>query len=423
VALNLRAEPGASARAPQPAARLTFRLLCVAVALEAGGAGILFPLLARIQAAHHLPTYGLGLMSGAYFFAALGAQLGVGRFLDGRQAKPLLLAGLVLGAVALAWFALGTELWQLVAARCLGGFGFGIVGPAALRAGTFGIPADQRGARLGRLSSAQMTGIVLGPLAGSVLASVGGLPFPFLVLAAALLGVLVALACTRSVPAAAENLGDVGDLPAARGRRPMGVARRPLIALLLLAVGAQLANGLYDALWSRLLTDKGAGSLLIGLSLTLFGVPFILLAPFGGRLAGRRSPLLVSGVSLLAAAAFLASYGAVASPQIIVILGIGEAVFQAVAVPGGYAAVAHLFPDDRVATGQGMFGAAGTASAGAAAVLGAPIYARYGAATVFGAGAVVSAAFVLAAMATGRGRMGRHRASDGDRTPVPTSLP
>jgi MFS family permease len=420
VALNLRAEPGASARAPQPAARLTFRLLCVAVALEAGGAGILFPLLARIQAAHHLPTYGLGLMSGAYFFAALGAQLGVGRFLDGRRAKPLLLAGLLLGAVALAWFALGTQLWQLVAARCVGGFGFGIVGPAALRAGTFNIPADQRGARLGRLSSAQMTGIVLGPLAGSVLASVGGLPFPFLVLAAALLGVLVALACTRSLPAPDVVRQDVAP---AGGRRPLGVARRPLVALLLLAIGAQLANGLYDALWSRLLTDKGAGSLLIGLSLTLFGIPFILLAPFGGRLAGRRGPLLVSGVSLLAAAAFLASYGAVASPQVIVILGIGEAVFQAVAVPGGYAAVAHLFPDDRVATGQGMFGAAGTAAAGAAAVLGAPIYARYGAATVFGAGAVVSAVFVLAAMATGRGRMGRHRASDGDRAPVPTSLP
>jgi MFS family permease len=421
VVLNLRAEPAASVRAPQRAARLTFRLLCVAVALEAGGAGILFPLLARIQAAHHLPTYGLGLMSGAYFFAALAAQLGVGRFLDGRRARPLLLAGLLLGAAALVWFGLGTQLWQLVASRCLGGFGFGIVGPAALRAGTFGIAPEDRGARLGRLSSAQMTGIVLGPLAGSVLASVGGLSFPFLVLAAALLAVLAALACTRVAPAAGATRSEVRE--GARGRQRLGVARRPLLALLLLAVGAQLANGLYDSLWSRLLTDKGAGSLLIGLSLTAFGIPFILLAPFGGRLAGRRGPMLVSGVGLLAAACFLASYGFVASPHVIVILGIGEAVFQAVAVPGGYAAVASLFPEDRVATGQGLFGAAGTAAAGVAAVIGAPIYARYGAATVFGAGAAISAVFVFAAMVMGRGRIVGRTSGAADPSPVPVALP
>jgi MFS family permease len=133
--------------------------------------------------------------------------------------------------------------------------------------------------------------------------------------------------------------------------------------------------------------------------------------------------MLVSGVGLLAAACFLASYGFVASPHIIVILGIGEAVFQAVAVPGGYAAVASLFPEDRVATGQGLFGAAGTAAAGAAAVIGAPIYARYGAATVFGAGAVVSAVFVLAAMAMGRGRMSGRTPGSADPSSVPVALP
>ena len=46
-----------------------FPLLCVALSLEALGVGMLFPLLARIQAQHDLPTYGLGLMSGANFFA------------------------------------------------------------------------------------------------------------------------------------------------------------------------------------------------------------------------------------------------------------------------------------------------------------------------------------------------------------------
>jgi DHA1 family multidrug resistance protein-like MFS transporter len=397
-----------SRRAPVASTRLTFRLLCLAVAFEAGGVGVMFPLLARIQAADHLPTYGLGLMAGAYFFAALLTQLGGGRFLDGERARHVLLGGLLLTAASLAWFALGTHLWDLVAARCLGGLGYGIVGPAALRAGTVGVPNEERGARLGRLSSAQMTGIVAGPLGGSVLASVGGLAFPFLVLAGALLGVFVALVLTPIPPLADGDDPGVAftDVEHRSPRQSkLGVARRPLVALLLLAVGSQLANGLYESLWSRLLTDRGGGSLLIGLSLSLYGIPFILLAPAGGRLANRRGPLVVSGLALLGAAGLLASYGLVVSPILIVILGISEAVFQALAVPGGYAAVASLFPDDRAATGQGWFGAAGTASAGVAAVAGAAIYGADGPATVFVGGAVISAGFVVAAMLTGRGRM------------------
>jgi MFS family permease len=415
--LNLTAEaapsrsgaPRGPALLEQP--RLTFILLCTVLALEAVGAGMLYPLLARIQAARHLPTYGLGLMAGGYFFAALVTQVGGGRVLDGRHARPLLLAGLALGSVSLVWFALAGDLAQLLGARALGGLSFGIVGPAALRAGTVGIPSEQRGARLGRLSAAQMSGIVLGPLAGSVLASVGGLSCPFYVLAVALGLALVALLAVpqpRAEPdsSARRRAADALDRAALVRRRSLPLASRPVVALLLLAVGAQLANGLYDALWSRLLTDRGAGTLLIGLSLTLYGIPFILAAPFGGRVAGRRGPLMVSGAGLLVAAGFLASYGFVTVPVVILVLGVMEAFAQALAVPGGLAAVANVFPDHQAATGQGWFAAAGTAAAGTAAMIGAPIYAAFGPGAVFGGGAVISAAFVIGAMVVGRGRMG-----------------
>ena len=67
----------------------TFVLLCTAVGLEAAGIGMIYPLLARIQHAHHLHTYALGIISGGAFFAALIGQIGVSHLLDGKRARPV----------------------------------------------------------------------------------------------------------------------------------------------------------------------------------------------------------------------------------------------------------------------------------------------------------------------------------------------
>lgn len=367
---------------------MTFGLLAAAVFVEAVGIGVLFPLLARIQSARHLPTYGLGLMSSASFFASLAGQLGVARHLDGRRARPVLLAALVLASVAPLWFALGTDLWSLTASRALGGIAYGVVMPAALRAGTAGVPAAERGGRLGLLSSAQMAGIVLGPLAGVGLYSIGGLSLPFEAVAGAQVVILVALLAVPGAGTVPE--ADAADRDEQPVRRPR-VTSPAVVAVLLIAVAAQLPNGLYDALWSRLLTDRGASTVLIGLSLALFGIPFVILAPIGGRLANRRAPLVWAAGGLIVASAFMASYGVVTIPALIVVLGVFESCAQAIVVPGGYAATASVFPDRLAATGQGWFSGAGTAAAGLAAIVAAPAYAAFGPGPVFAGGAATSA--------------------------------
>ncbi len=450
---------------PVPARRaprdVYFGLLAVVVCLEAVGIGVLFPLLAHVQDAHHLPTYTLGLMSGASFFAALIAQVGAGPLLDGHRARPLLLAGVLAGAAALVWFAFAGGLGGLVGARALGGVGYGIVSPAALRQASRGSSGARRGKRLGVLSSAQMAGFVIGPLFGSVLYAAGGLRTPFEVVGGllALTGIGVALlpdysAARRPASGEASERAPVvvdtsavaaapgpvvvapaspvpaspvpaptaavvaGAGPAGPGRqgRPVGEGRMlgprwrklagipvgPLVAVLLLGAALQLPNGLYDALWSRMLTDRGASSLLIGLSLSFFGVPFVVLAPLGGKLAERRGPLLAGGLGLLAADCFMAAYGFVPWPVLIVALGVGEACVQSVAIPGGFASVGRVFPDERIAAGQGLFGGVGTVAAGTAAVVGAPLYAAFGGPAAFGGGAALSAALVAAALLVGR---------------------
>lgn len=385
---------GAPTRVRRPG---TFVLLAAAVFVEAVGIGVLFPLLARIQAAHRLPTYSLGLMSSASFFASLLGQLGVARFLDGRRARIVLLGALTLAAVAPLWFALAGQLWSLTAARAVGGVAYGVVMPAALRAGTAGIASEDRGARLGLLSSAQMAGIVLGPLAGVGLYALGGLSLPFEVVSAAQALIVVALLFTPGAGSVAA--GEVADTAGSAGpdARPR-IASPAVMSVLLIAVASQLPNGFYDALWSRLLTDRGASTILIGLSLALFGMPFVLLAPLGGRLANRRAPLPWAAGGLIVAAGFMASYGMVRIPAFIVVLGVFESCAQAIVVPGSYAAVAMVFPDRLAATGQGWVSGAGTAAAGVAALVAAPAYAVLGPGPVFAGGAVVSAVCAAASV-------------------------
>lgn len=390
----------------------TFVLLAVSVFVQATQIGVLFPLLARIQAADHLATWGLGLMSGASFFATLAVQLCVSRLLDGRWARLVLLLGLGLAVMGPLWFSLAGSLWALTAARAVGGAAYAVVMPAALRAGAVGVGPERRGHRLGLLSSAQMAGIVTGPLVGVALYAAGGLALPFQVASAASAVLLVAVLAVPSAGAVrgADLDGPVGSKATIRPR----VTSPAVIAVLLLAVAAQMPSGLYDALWSRLMTDRGAGTMLIGLSLALFGLPFMALAPVGGRLAARRAPVAWAAVGLVVSAGFLASYGLVTSPGLIVVLGVFEACAQAVVVPGGYAAVAAVFPERWAATGQGWFSGAGTAAAGLASVAGAPLYGAYGPAVVFPSGAAVCVACSLVAVAGWR----RSAPSDQPASPV-----
>jgi MFS family permease len=248
------------------------------------------------------------------------------------------------------------------------------------------------------ISSAQMAGIVTGPLVGVGLYAAGGLALPFQALAAASAMILLAVVAVPSAGTVENPAGD-GE-PAVGGAHRPRLASPAVVAVLLLAVAAQLPSGLYDALWSRLMTDRGASTGLIGLSLALFGLPFIALAPAGGRLAALRDPVRWAAAGLAVSSLFLASYGLVRSPTVIVVLGLFEACAQAVVVPGGYAAVATVFPDQWAATGQGWFSAAGTTAAGMAAIVGAPLYGAFGPGAVFVSGAAVCIACTLSALAT-----------------------
>ena len=109
------------------------KLLYAATAFEALGYGAIFALLAELQDAYHLPTYGLGLIAGSSFLAGLGAQVGLARYADRGHTRLLLRLGLAIAAVGMLWFGLASHLWEFVGARVLLGVGSGMFVPAARR--------------------------------------------------------------------------------------------------------------------------------------------------------------------------------------------------------------------------------------------------------------------------------------------------
>ena len=359
--------------------------LYVATFVIAAGNGVVFPLLADLQDEHDLPTYGLGIISGASFIASLIGLLLLSGQADRGRAKLLLLTGLGLSAVSLVLFACcrassGSSPW----ARALSGLAIGCYTPAT-RSIVARLDVENVGRNLGRLASTELGGFVAGPVVGAAFASAFNLDVPFWALAVVVTIVFIALA-RRSIPGG----GAVAPGMAAGGVALDLLRYREVVVAALLSLALFLPVGIYDSLWSRDLQDRGASTLFIGVTLTLYGVPFITLASRGGRLADRTGPF--RGVVRLPRAHRAADslYGIFTIPIAIVSIVFVEAVIQAVAVPASQAAMASVCPPERLAAGQGLAGAAGQAGAGIVALSAAPIYEGAGPTFLFSAAALVT---------------------------------
>jgi predicted MFS family arabinose efflux permease len=365
----------------------TMPILVASMALGAG-IGLIFPRLAEFQDRYGFSTAGLGLISGASFLAALVSGLLLAGLADRGHTRLLLVGGLVLSAAGLLWFAVGTELWQFVGARLLEGLGAGVFFPAARKVVTSGDPLHA-GRRLGTLTSAELGGFLLGPVIGAGLTQLIGLDAPFVAIGAVMVGLAAWLAVVGLPPLVIDD----------RPRSPLAgvlMLRRPAVSgAALLSVALFLPVGAYDALWSRYLTDRGASTLFIGVGLSLYAVPVILLAPWGGKVADRLGPVRAAAWALLVIVPTTSAYGILTVPVVITGVALVEGVAQAVANPSVQTAMLRACRTEEVAAGQGLANAVNQVGAAATALLAPVVYEVAGPATVFvGIGIVMAALFV-----------------------------
>jgi len=259
-------------------------ILHVAVAANTVGLGVILALLAELQDAYDLPTSGLGLIAGASFVTSFFAYLGLSRFADRGHAKAMLMAGSLVGSAALVLTAFAQDLWLLVFARAMLGLAEGVFVPAARRVVLDWDP-DRPGEVLGTIMAASVGGFLLGPVIGGLLAPRFGLEVPFLLPAVIMMAAVPVIARLRApVPIPAEGESSF-----------MGLLRNRLVVAGILFMCVDfLTFGVFDSMWSRLLTDAGATTEFIGLTFALVAVPMLLLTRVLGRLVDRRSPMSVA---------------------------------------------------------------------------------------------------------------------------------
>lgn len=398
-----------------PTADATRRLVILSIGnvVMLSGVTVIFPLLARLQDEHGLTTAQLGLMSGASFLAGLIVQLGLARYVDRGHARSMLIAAVVLVSFSLAWLAVATELWHFVAARFVEGTGYGLFAPAARSVVARGDPT-RVGTNLGRLSAAELAGVVIGPLLGAGLGQLGGTSFPFACVAVAtlvLVPLLVRLPLPDFTPATAVAAGATDPLDPGGGTASTSVRslwRRPAVrraAIVYLAL--YLPTGVYDVLWARYLTDLGAGEVFIGVSFAIYGIPYVAVAPFGGKLVDRIGAVPVTFGALVATLPFIVAYGLASIPLVVASFAMGEAAANAVSIPAAQAAMVDACHADEVGAGQGLAGAMGIGGAGLASLIAAPLYEHAGAEATFLALAATMVALAAVAWLAGGGLSAR----------------
>ncbi|MBU6241958.1 MAG: MFS transporter [Acidobacteria bacterium] len=387
------ADPQPSAMTSAERDTATLSVLMFASGATAVSNSIIFGALGDLQDTYGFADFGLGLIAGIGFLMGLLTQVFIAPLADTYKPKVLMVTGLGFAAVGSLVFALGDTLWQFVIGRAIVGVSFGCTQPAA-RAIAANLDKSRAAERLGKLAGVETAGIVGGPFISGMMLDPLGLRATFLVFA------LVAIAASLTL--AAKSLPKLPSSGESR-RISLTLLRYPGVrTVALTTMSLYLPIGVYDALWDRYLTDRGASNFVVGLSFLLYGIPFVLLARLGGRLADKWGALRTALYAIFILAPVVAGYGLAATPLAIIIVSIVEGVVQAATIPASQASTSQVAPEGRAAAAQGLSGASNLVGAAATAFVSPWIYGAHGPVWAFGIIAAVMLSISLVAQTMAR---------------------
>ena len=154
------------------------RFVPISLFVQAASVGMVFALLHEVQDENNLSTASIGLISSAGLLAAVFGQVGLAPLADRGKGRELMVGAMVVGSLGAVGFALGDDVWQLVAARAISGAALGAFDPAAQALVTTRDP-DRAGELLGKLIGVRTAGFLIGPGLGAVVAEFGNNDTPF----------------------------------------------------------------------------------------------------------------------------------------------------------------------------------------------------------------------------------------------------
>ncbi len=304
----------------------------------------------------------VGLITAVFWLAGLAVRYPVGKISDRIGRKGPILVSQAIYAAATAAFALSPSPVWFIILRAIQGAASGAATVLALAAVADFVPAERRGRAYGSLTGANMAGTVVGPLIGAALFQVS-LAATFL--ASAFSAVVVALLILLTLPAMAPIRPD-----ARTERSPIALWRDPIIiGVTIASTSVGLLIGMYDTVWSLLMHVRQATDLEIGLSFTLFALPFTIGSWPAGWLADHFDNRWLIGVSCLASGCFAIVYPFLPTPAWLIGLGIFEGIFTVTGAPARLAMLSRQVHASQMGRVQGLYGSAQVGASAVAAMV------------------------------------------------------
>nr|MDQ6883870.1 MFS transporter [Candidatus Dormibacteraeota bacterium] len=115
----------------------------------------------------------VGVIVGANLVAQFIGQYPAGRLSDRLGRRPLMVGGLLLSGAAIAAFALPLSIGWLIGLRFVQGLGAACFRPGSRAVVADLVPASERGVAYGWMAGADLSGLIVGPALGGLLAVFG----------------------------------------------------------------------------------------------------------------------------------------------------------------------------------------------------------------------------------------------------------
>jgi MFS family permease len=276
-------------------------LLAVIAFVAQVGIAVMLPLLPLFATELGAEPFVLGLLTSSF-----AVTNGIGQFVSGMLAdrfgsRRFISAGSALYASMNALIATAASAFWLVLWRSLSGFGGGALIVSERVYLTEVTPANRRAFANGILSAAASAGMVAGPAFGGLIAAIGGLRAPFVVVATtSAIAFVASLALPRPAPAPRPATTEDGE--------PLGddaPDRAGIVALLLANLAMLAGYGAFITTYAPLATGRyGWTTVEVGIAFSFFGAGSIVLGPPMAHLADRWSRRAVAIIGVVPVALF-----------------------------------------------------------------------------------------------------------------------
>lgn len=355
--------------------------------------GVVFVFLEDVQVDYGLADWEIGAVAGAGFGAALVAQLLLAPLADRGTSRPLAVVALATGIIGPLGFAYATTMPMLALSRGLAGIGLGLFGLLARKA-LLGIDVTGGGAKLGMLLSTAVAGFIMGPIIGAVFEPLG-FAAPFIAVSAAivLVGIPATIILLRTeIAATPVDYSDLGRL----------LARPKVQAAMLVQVVVFTFIGVFDVIIDRFLTDLGASTTQVAMTIMVVGGPLLILPRFAGNLAERLggATVMLPGMAMLIPT--ILGYGFSGSVLAVTMVGFVHGCSESFASVSAQVLVLEVTGTERAAVGSSLLDASGLSAATVAAAIAPTVYGSAGSRSLFIGVAVIGAALGLVAIVRAR---------------------